>query len=69
MEDKQSSTEDNIERSMDPCGSRNSFIQSLKVSQDGSLEKQIKKELEEVITSKCKLMLLKYKFESLNNIM
>jgi len=48
MEDKQSSTEDNIERSMDPCGSRNSFIQSLKVSQDGSLEKQIKKELEEM---------------------
>ncbi len=34
MEEKQSSTEDNIERSMEPCGSRNSFIQSLRVAQE-----------------------------------
>jgi transcriptional adapter 3 len=48
MEEKQSSTEDNVERSMEPCGSRNSFIQSLRVAPDDSLEKQLKKELEDM---------------------
>jgi len=47
MEEKVSLGEEGAERSGEQVGSRNSFIQSLRVAGEDSLEKQIKKELEE----------------------